>query len=293
MHSGSVQRAQECWGGFSHALLVWSLAATAVVGSAITFKEYAVRNGVKLPLLMASQVVEQVPGAMTTAAERVRDEIEQQDVKQGSSSEPRDDAKVASAVEATPDTNVKTISVAPKFLFDENAVDADFVGPPEPDSFINDEQLRWFHGRPIRPSKVLWMRVTGYSPDEKSCGTSADGRTATMHCVTTNAFLLVAADPNVLPYGSMLTIPGYAAPEDAEKVADVDITANWANERAQKPGAEGVVPVLDCGGAIKGFRLDLLFPTHEAARAWGTKMLPVTVWEYADGKPKPNPRRLR
>jgi hypothetical protein len=51
--------------------------------------------------------------------------------------------------------------------------------------------------------------------------------------------------------------------------------------------------VLDCGGAIKGFRLDLLYPTHEEARIWGVRFVPVTVWEYADGKPKPNPRRLR
>jgi hypothetical protein len=51
--------------------------------------------------------------------------------------------------------------------------------------------------------------------------------------------------------------------------------------------------VLDRGGAIKGHRLDVLFPTHEQARAWGVRKLRVTVWEYADGKPKDDPRRLR
>lgn len=130
-----------------------------------------------------------------------------------------------------------------------------------------DLSTRWFDGRPVRPSKVVLMRVTGYSPDSRSCGEFADGQTATLHSVWTNAMRLVAADPKVLPYGTMLTVPGYA---DGE-----------------------IVPVLDCGGAIKGARLDLLFPTHEIALGWGVKDLRVVVWEYADGQPAPNPRRVR
>jgi 3D (Asp-Asp-Asp) domain-containing protein len=130
-----------------------------------------------------------------------------------------------------------------------------------------DLSTRWFDGRPVRPSKVVLMRVTGYSPDSRSCGEFADGQTATLHSVWTNAMRLVAADPKVLPYGTMLTVPGYA---DGE-----------------------IVPVLDCGGAIKGARLDLLFPTHEVALNWGVQDLRVVVWEYADGQPAPNPRRVR
>jgi 3D (Asp-Asp-Asp) domain-containing protein len=127
--------------------------------------------------------------------------------------------------------------------------------------------LRWFNGRPVRPAGTLRMRVTAYSPDAKSCGDSADGITATLHSVETNGFHLVAADPRVLRYGSLITVPGYAE--------------------------SAVVPVLDCGGKIKGNRLDVLYPTHEEARRWGSKILAVTVWEYADGKPAPNPRRER
>lgn len=115
---------------------------------------------------------------------------------------------------------------------------------------------RYFDGRPIRPKKTIWMTVTGYSPDERSCGDWADGRTATNHSVWTNGMNLVAADPKLLPYGSILTVPGYAEDE--------------------------VVPVLDCGGAIKGNRLDLLYPTHGQALKWGVKRVKVTVWEYAD-----------
>jgi 3D (Asp-Asp-Asp) domain-containing protein len=128
-------------------------------------------------------------------------------------------------------------------------------------------ETRWFDGRPVRPARTVWMTVTGYSPDERSCGDSADGITATLHSVETNGFSLVAADPKVLPYGSIITVPGYD---------------------------EGnIVPVLDCGGAIKGNRLDLLYPTHEEAVKWGRQRIKVTIWEYADGGPRTNPRRVR
>lgn len=130
-----------------------------------------------------------------------------------------------------------------------------------------DPQTRWFNGRPVRPVRKIWMTVTAYSPDEASCGDSADGITATLHDVTTNASRLVAADPRILKYGSLLSIQGY---DDGL-----------------------IVPVLDCGGKIKGHRLDVLFPTHEQARAWGVRRMQVTLWGYADGKPADDPRKLR
>ena len=126
---------------------------------------------------------------------------------------------------------------------------------------------RWFNGRPVRPTGTVRMRVTAYSPDAQSCGDSADGITATLHSVETNAFQLVAADPRVLKYGSLITVPGYAD--------------------------ESIVPVLDCGGKIKGSRLDVLYPTHSQAKQWGSRWLSVTLWAYADGKPAGNPRKLR
>lgn len=146
---------------------------------------------------------------------------------------------------------------------------AEHIDVPNPDAhrIVTDLELRWFNGRPIRPARTVMFRVTGYSPDARSCGEFADGQTATLHSVDTNGGNLVAADTSVLPFGSMLSIPGYAG--------------------------ESVVPVLDRGGAIKGNRLDLLFPTHEAAIQWGVKMIPVTIWEYADGLPAEDPRKLR
>lgn len=116
--------------------------------------------------------------------------------------------------------------------------------------------VRYFNGKPIRPLRTVWMTVTAYSPDARSCGQWADGITASNKSIWTNGMKLVAADTRQLPLGTMLSIPGYDA------------------------GA--TVPVLDRGGAIKGDRLDLLFPSHDEALQWGIKRLPVTIWQYAD-----------
>lgn len=115
---------------------------------------------------------------------------------------------------------------------------------------------RYFNGRPIRAVRTMTMTVTAYSPDERSCGKFADGITASLKSVWTNGMRLVAADSRLLPLGSIISVPGYAGGD--------------------------VVPVLDRGGAIKGHRLDVLYPTHEIARRWGVQKVPVTVWEYAD-----------
>jgi 3D (Asp-Asp-Asp) domain-containing protein len=123
-------------------------------------------------------------------------------------------------------------------------------------AMLHREPVPMFDGRPIRPKRAMKMEVTGYSPDARSCGASADGITASGYSVWTNGMYMVAADTRLLPFGSLVSIPGY---------------------NGGRP-----VPVLDRGGAIKGHRLDLLYPTHEAARAWGRKTITVTVWEYAD-----------
>jgi len=116
--------------------------------------------------------------------------------------------------------------------------------------------VRYFNGRPIKPLRTVWMKVTAYSPDARSCDQWADGVTASNKSIWTNGMKLVAADTRQLPLGTMLSIPGYDA------------------------GA--TVPVLDRGGAIKGNRLDVLFPSHNEALQWGVKRLPVTIWQYAD-----------
>ena len=93
------------------------------------------------------------------------------------------------------------------------------------------------------------------------------GITSSVHRVETNAMRLVAADSRVLPLGCMVSIPGY--------------------------DSGFIVPVLDRGGAIKGNKLDVLFPTDKAARVWGVKKLDVVVWEYADNLPADDFRAIR
>lgn len=137
------------------------------------------------------------------------------------------------------------------------SIEPDLVGQESSEELI-DPSYRWFDGKLVRPGRVIYMTVTGYSPDARSCGIYADGKTATMNSVWTNGMKLVAADPKVLPYWSMISVPGYASNQ--------------------------IVPVLDCGGAIKGNRLDLLYPTHRIARQWGVRQVPVTVWEYVESE---------
>ena len=61
----------------------------------------------------------------------------------------------------------------------------------------------------------------------------------------------VAADTSVLPFGTVVHVEGY-----------------------------GYGRVEDRGGAIKGNRLDLWFPSHDAALKWGRKKnVTVKVWK--------------
>jgi len=67
----------------------------------------------------------------------------------------------------------------------------------------------------------------------------------------------VAADPSIYPFGTELAIPGY-----------------------------GMAVVQDIGGAIKGEHIDIWFPSHEEARAWGVQKLKVKLVS----RPKPKPQ---
>jgi len=122
-----------------------------------------------------------------------------------------------------------------------------------------NSDIRWFNGRPVRPVRTMPLIVTAYSHDARSCGDSADNITASGYSVWTNGMRMAAADTSILPFGTLISVPGY--------------------------DSGNVVPVLDRGGAIKGHRLDMLYPTHAQARVWGVKQLEITVWEYADGLP--------
>lgn len=90
------------------------------------------------------------------------------------------------------------------------------------------------------------MNISAYCPCELCCGKYADGVTATGKNAYTKG---VAVDPNVIPLGTKIYIPGY-----------------------------GTVVADDVGGAIKGDKLDVRFPTHREALEWGRKHKEVTVF---------------
>ncbi len=102
-------------------------------------------------------------------------------------------------------------------------------------------------------SRVVRMEVTAYCPCKKCCGPNAQGITASGKRVSYNKGRFVAADTKVLPFGTKLSVPGYHSGKAVE--------------------------VIDKGGAIKGKKLDLYFPTHKAALQWGRQHVDVTVYE--------------
>ena len=106
---------------------------------------------------------------------------------------------------------------------------------------------------PAPPSRVVRMEVTAYCPCTKCCGPSAQGITASGKRVNYNNGKFVAADTSRLPFGTRVVIPGYASSEEVE--------------------------VIDRGGAIKGNKLDLYFPTHAEALVWGRQHVDVTIYE--------------
>lgn len=80
------------------------------------------------------------------------------------------------------------------------------------------------------------FKITAYCPCTACCGKS-DGITSTGVKATANR--TIAVDPKIIPYGSIVKIGG------AEYVAE------------------------DCGGAIKGNRIDIYFDTHAEALEFG------------------------
>ncbi|SHK34166.1 3D domain-containing protein [Desulforamulus aeronauticus] len=92
-------------------------------------------------------------------------------------------------------------------------------------------------GQDIRFSRALEMVATAYTYTGNN---TASG--------TIPALGVAAVDPRVIPLGSQLFVEGY-----------------------------GSATALDTGGAIKGNRIDLFYPTENQARHWGVKSTKVYV----------------
>lgn len=93
---------------------------------------------------------------------------------------------------------------------------------------------------------TLLVVATAYSPGDPSQGTgwiTATGRSAKLSGV--------AVDPRVIPYGSHVHIPGI-----------------------------GWLIADDCGGAIKGRRIDIRMQNKAECLKWGRRTVTVTVRTY-------------
>ena len=97
--------------------------------------------------------------------------------------------------------------------------------------------------------QTVRMRVTAYCACRKCCGKFADGITASGHKIRPGD-TFAAADKR-FSFGTEMVIAGYN------------------NDKSVK--------VLDRGGAIRGNRLDVFFPTHKKALKWGVKYIDVKV----------------
>ena len=87
------------------------------------------------------------------------------------------------------------------------------------------------------------FKLTAYCPCSKCCGKWAGGITSTG--VMAKANHTIAVDPSVIPYGSKVKINGK------------------------------IYVAEDCGGAIKGNRIDIYFDTHSEALDFGVQYAEV------------------
>jgi 3D (Asp-Asp-Asp) domain-containing protein len=117
-------------------------------------------------------------------------------------------------------------------------------------------ETRIYNGQKYRYVKTLRLKVTAYSPDSKCCWPYPGTTTASGMSVKTNHGKLVAADTRLIPMHALVAVPGYAG--------------------------GGAVPVLDRGGAIKGYRMDVLMPRFDQAKEWGSRMLEVKIYVPVD-----------
>lgn len=123
-------------------------------------------------------------------------------------------------------------------IYIDNSVEN--VKPPENDIQIESKP------EPTPTYKSMEIVATAYCPCEKCCG-KTDGITSTGVKAKENH--TIAADPNILPYGTEILC------------------------------GMGEFVVEDCGGAIKGNRVDFFFDTHEEALKFGRQEFSIWVKE--------------
>jgi 3D (Asp-Asp-Asp) domain-containing protein len=155
---------------------------------------------------------------------------------------------------------------APAAPLKELMYDAPTNAASDPKQFaapVSSNVLKSLVPVPVVPASqqfaVRMMEVTAFCACKKCWGPRAQGITASGRPVTYNGGRFVAAD-KAISFNTKLVIPGY--------------------------GDGQAVPVLDRGGAIKGNKLDVYFPTHAEARQWGRRFIPVTVVNWLFAQPQ-------
>lgn len=96
-----------------------------------------------------------------------------------------------------------------------------------------------------QPKSLGKFKLTAYCPCSICCGSYADGITSTGKIAV--AGRTIAVDPTTIPYGSKVTINGHTY------IAE------------------------DCGGAIKGNKIDIYFDSHQEALQFGVQYAEVFV----------------
>lgn len=121
-----------------------------------------------------------------------------------------------------------------------------YVGHKEAQAAEPEEAIELSHENMYTDYESLGeFTVTYYCACAKCCGEFADGVTATG--TKAQAGRTIAVDPDVIPYGTMVIIDGHTY------VAE------------------------DCGGAIKGNRIDIFMDSHREALAAGVQIKEVWI----------------
>lgn len=102
-------------------------------------------------------------------------------------------------------------------------------------------------GSPKQGKLIGTFEATAYCPCTKCCGANAKGITASGTKVQANR--TIAVDPKIIPLGSKVHIEGFG-----DYIAE------------------------DTGGAIKGYKIDIYFQTHQDALNFGRKKGIKVYW---------------
>lgn len=104
-----------------------------------------------------------------------------------------------------------------------------------------------------KKATTVLARVTAYAPFDNRSGICNDGDPTNTSTGRSPGREYAAADPQKLPYGTKLEIPGY-----------------------------GTVEIQDTGGALRsyeGIAIDVYFDSYEEAMEWGVQYLEIEIPE--------------